>query len=119
MKVRAVSKPPRWADPHRPLAERLLAAGAEIAKRDTGDGQREVMRELVEAELVRAERTAWVEAPSAPAEWEGTVVLFDYGDGRPVERRFLSLGYSRDPRHCGGIRVRKMPEAPPAPYRMQ
>lgn len=60
-RARPPAGPPRvagWADPARPLEERLLAAEVAVANRDTGDGRRAVMRELVEAELARVGRQA-------------------------------------------------------------
>jgi molybdate-binding protein len=51
-----VSKPRPWADPGRPLDERLAAAEIEIANRDTGEGRRAVMREMLAAAADEIER---------------------------------------------------------------
>lgn len=73
---------------------------------------REHRLEAMRLALAGYEAALWIPVEHAPAEWEGTVVLCAHPDGRPVEQRLLRHGYSRDPRHCGGLRVRKLPVPP-------
>jgi hypothetical protein len=66
----------------------------------------------MEAALAAYEAVLWIPVEHAPAEWEGAVVLCAHPDGRPIELQLLPHGYSRNPGHCGGLRVRKLPVLP-------
>jgi hypothetical protein len=71
----------------------------------------EILRRMAAAAISAFEVSSWVEAPFAPAAWEGETLLARFNSGR-IDLFRLPKGYDRRESACGGVWLRPVPECP-------